>query len=139
MRREFVYGVVLAAGLVAIAGCDSGSAVKTVEVSGAVKMDSQPLAGAEVNFVAGQYAGIATTGADGQFKLNAQPGENKVYIQKYPEGYDPTMTTGSDTPGASSGPKQLVPEKYSDPLKSELKFTVPDGGANNADFQITSK
>jgi len=96
------------------------------------------LAGAEVNFVAEKYAGVATTGSDGTYKLRAQPGENKVFIRKMPEGYDPT-DLGGDTPEARAALGQLVPEKYSDPQKSELKFTVPDAGASNADFQITSK
>lgn len=111
--------------------------IETVAVSGTVQLDGQPLEGAEVNFLTAEYAGIATTDASGKYRMTAQPGENKVYIRKYEGDYDPTMT-GSDT-GGGGGPKQLVPAKYSDPDKTELKFTVPDDDVDNADFQLTSQ
>lgn len=111
--------------------------VETVAVSGTVQLDGSPLEGAEVNFLAADYAGVATTDASGKYQMKAQPGENKVYIRKYEGDYDPTMT-GSDT-GGGGGPKQLVPAKYSDPDKTELKFTVPNDDVNNADFQLTSQ
>jgi hypothetical protein len=122
-----------------LAGCGgSGDAVRTVEVGGTVKLDSQPLADAEVNFVGEKYAGVAKTGPDGTYKLQAQPGENKVFVRKLPADYDPT-DLGGDTPEGQAAVGQTLPAKFSDPDRSELKFTVPDGGANNADFQVTSK
>jgi hypothetical protein len=138
-NRLSVWAAVLSV-LVLVAGCNKSGRpqVKTVTVSGTVQLDGKPLDGAEVNFVTDEYAGIATTGSDGRYEMTAQAGENKVYIVKYDGEYDPTATQ-SDMPGSggAAGPKQLIPPKFSDPQKSELKFTVPDKGADNADFQLT--
>lgn len=140
MRNRLMVWAAVASILVLVAGCTKSGRpqVKTVTVSGTVQLDGKPLEGAEVNFLTNDYAGIATTGPDGKYEMTAQAGENKVYIVKYDGEYDPTMTQ-PDTPGAAgaAGPKQLIPPKFSDPGKSELKFTVPDKGADNADFQLT--
>lgn len=94
-----------------------------------------------MNFSAAEYAGIATADASGKFELEAQPGENTVYIRKY-EGisgsFDETMLSEGDAAGGG-GPKQLVPPKYSDPAKTELKFSVPEDGTDSASFDLTSK
>lgn len=112
--------------------------VKTASVAGTVLVDGQPVEGAQVNFLTKEYAGVATTDASGKFQMEAQPGENTVYIVKY-EGVDPnfdeTMIAGSDMPG--SGPKQLLPPKFSDPEKTELRFTVPDDGTTTADIEVS--
>jgi len=142
---RFVCGLVLLA-LVPIAiGCGGGRRpqVEVVKVSGIVKLDDQPLADAEVNFLGQQYAGVAKTGSDGRYELEAQPGENTVYVRKF-EGvgasFDATMIDSrSDSPGGAGGPKQVVPKKYSDPGASELRFTVPEDGSNEANFDLTSR
>ncbi|MHB8899515.1 MAG: hypothetical protein ACYC6Y_12265 [Thermoguttaceae bacterium] len=141
MGNRLMFGLAITVAVVMVAGCGKKGRpqVETVSVQGTVQLDGKPVEGAEVNFVTDQYAGIATTGSDGKYEMTAQAGENKVYIRKYDGEYDPTMT-GSDTAGGkASGPKQLVPAKFSDPEKSELKFSVPEDGAENADFQLTSK
>ncbi len=111
--------------------------VKTAKISGTVKLKGQALAGATVNFLAADYAGVATTDAAGHYELDAQPGENTIYITKY-EGvgpdFDETMTVESDMPGG--GPKQLVPKEYSEASSSTLRFTVPDEGSEAADFDL---
>ena len=124
-----------------VLGCgDGGSSVKTVKVSGTITLDGAPLTSAEVNFLGEEYAGIATTDSNGHYELKAQPGENVVYVSKY-EGmddpsFDLTEVGPSDTGG--SGPKQLIPPRYSSDSESELKFTVPDKGSDSADFQLSS-
>jgi len=129
--------------VVLVAGCGPARrpTVKTAKVSGTIKMDGQPLADAQVNFLAAEYAGVANTDATGHYELEAQPGANKVYVVKY-EGvgpnFDETMIGSSDAPGAS-GPKQLVPKKYSEPASTELEFTVPDAGSTDANFELTSR
>ena len=121
-------------------GCGGGrTKVRTVSVSGTVQMDGKALGGAEVNFVGEQYAGIATTGSDGTYQLDAQPGENKVFIRKFPENFDPTLAVPGETKGATKIPGQLLPERYSDPARSELKFPVPENAATGADFALKSK
>ncbi len=112
--------------------------IETAPVSGSVQVDGKPLANAKVNFLTKEYAGIAETDASGNFQMEAQPGENTVYIVKYTDpNFDETMIGGSDTPG--SAPKQLLPEKFSDAAKSELKFTVPDSGSTDANFDLKTR
>jgi hypothetical protein len=142
MKRSALMFVVFVLTAVVTSGCGGGSKVETAKVSGTVQLDGKPLDGAEVNFVAEEYAGIATTDSSGNFELEAQPGENTVFISKY-EGADPsfdeTMISESDTGGPAEGPKQMVPEKYSDASKTELKFTVPDDGSTDANFDLSTK
>jgi hypothetical protein len=136
--------VAFAAAVVIVSGCGPARrpTVETAKVSGTVKLDGAPLDGAQVNFVAADYAGLATTDSSGHYELDAQPGENTVYIRKFEGnlGSDPRgLELQSDTGEGNVGPKQLLPPKYSDPEKTELKFTVPDAGATNADFGLSSK
>jgi hypothetical protein len=127
-----------------ISGCgpDRRPTVETTKVSGTVQVDGKPVDGAKVNFLGVEYAGVATTDANGHYELDAQPGENKVYVVKLtgvPPGWDETMLPGaSDAPGAG-GPKQLLPKKYSDQFETELRFTVPEDGSNAANFDLTTK
>lgn len=143
--RRFVCGLVLLALVTLAVGCGRGrrTTVDVVKVSGVVKLDGQPLADAEVNFLGQQYAGVAKTGSDGRYELEAQPGENTVYIRKF-EGVGPSfdatmLDSRSDSPGGPAGPKQVVPKKYSDPGASELRFTVPEDGSSEADFDMTGR
>ena len=136
MNRTFFSGMVaLTLMIILLAGCGRSRGprtdVDTAEVSGTVTLDGTPLPDAEVNFVAEKYAGIAHTAADGTYRLQAQPGENTVYIRKY-EGWTPDTD-----PTAVETMKQLLPEKYSSPEKSELKYTVPESGAAGADFPLS--
>lgn len=123
-----------------IVGCGPSGRpeVETAPVSGTIQLDGQPLADAQVNFLTDEYAGVATTDANGNYELKAQPGENTVYVVKYESSdpdFDETMMGGADQPGG--GPKQLLPKKFSDPEESELRFTVPDAGSADANFDLT--
>jgi hypothetical protein len=112
--------------------------IATVPISGNIQVDGKPFANAKVNFLTSEYAGIAETDASGNFTMEAQPGENTVFIVKYSDpNFDETMIGGSDTP--SSAPKQVLPDKFSDATKTELRFTVPDGGTTEANFDLKSR
>lgn len=143
--HRLVCGLVVLAIVTLVAGCGRGrrTTVEVFKVSGTVKLDGQPLGDAEVNFLGQEYAGVAKTGPDGSYELEAQAGENTVYIRKFEgvgPGFDATMLDSrSDTPGGAGGPKQVVPAKYSDPGASELRFTVPEDGSNEANFDLTSR
>jgi hypothetical protein len=147
IRNATAFALVFLAMASGILGCGrtGRQKVETVEVSGTVRLDGQPLEGAKINFLGKEYAGLATTDASGHYALEAQPGENTVYLEKFTGGspeYDETMV-GSvpDVPGgrsAAGAPKQVIPKKYSDPLESELKFTVPEGGSSDANFDLTN-
>ncbi|MCL4206739.1 MAG: hypothetical protein KJ000_30000 [Pirellulaceae bacterium] len=126
-----------------VVGCGGGSKVKVAEVSGVIRLDDQPIGGAEVNFLGPEFAGIATTGPDGRYELKAQVGENKIYVSKLeggPPGIDPRLlASGSEGSGGTGGAKQLFPSKYSDSSASELRFTVPDRGSRDANFDLKSR
>lgn len=139
--RQLVFRIgSLLACILLLVGCGPSGRpkIQTAPVSGTVQVDGKPLANAKVNFLTKEYAGIAETDANGNFQMEAQPGENTVYIVKYSDpNFDETMIGGSDTPG--SAPKQVLPEKFSDAAKSELRFTVPDGGSTEANFDLKSR
>lgn len=119
-----------------VAGCSpTRQEVKTVKVSGAVKLNGKPLPGAEVNFLGADYAGITQTDDSGNYTIDAQPGENTVSFKKFDGEVDPTMSVG-DTNRPGGGPKQLVPKKYTAAETSDLKHTVPDSDATGVDFDL---
>ncbi len=144
-----------------ILGCGGGAAndsVETAPVSGTVTMDGQPLAGAEVNFTTDKFASSGTTDAEGKFELptGAAIGENKVFISKWKGGRKPSdgsdeliddpsilddgqlEAIGDGTGGGAQEAEQLIPETYSDPTSTSLKFPVSAGGTDKADFRLKS-
>lgn len=142
--------------LVGVAGCSSGrrKSVKTVAVSGTVTLDGQPLEGVEVCFAAENHVGSGVTRADGKYDLvaGAEPGPNQIYfkpvvsgVQQLGEGMDEGQLQamveggGAPPPGVTlqTGPK--LPERYTDPEKSNTKFDVPAEGAEGVDFRLTSQ
>ncbi len=140
-QKSLIQTLIVGAVACSIMGCGPAGrpTIPTVAVSGTVTMAGKPLEGAEVNFMTAEYAGVATTDASGHYAMEAQAGENTVYVSKYDmkdldPDFDATMVGEGDMPG--DGPKQLVPKKYSDPDETELKFTVPDEGTEAADFDL---
>lgn len=137
---------VLACASLVFGGCGSGrEEVATVPVSGTITLDGKPLEGAEVNFLGDEYAGVAMTDSGGKYELEAQPGENVVYVVKLDvdmsdPDFDLTMLDAqSDQGGGGGGPALLIPKRYSDPEQSELRHTVPESGVGEADFELTSR
>jgi hypothetical protein len=128
-------------------------AVKKAEVSGTITLAGKPIEGAEVYFFTEKFTGFGKTDAQGKFRLaqGAAVGPNKVYISKLEGGG--AAATGSDPimalndPGqmqAASqssatpieGPKELIPNEYSNQQTSKLTFDVPDAGAKEANFNL---
>ncbi|MBN9121092.1 MAG: carboxypeptidase regulatory-like domain-containing protein [Planctomycetes bacterium] len=131
-------------GVVLAAGC-AGSGTAPVPVSGELKLDGKPLAGAVVTFqpqAPGGKAASGTVGADGTFRLTtdspgdgAAPGKYKVVVQPPAEG----GATPFDPPGkAATRPKSVgpkVPEKYTRPDQTPLTQEVPAPGPVVIDLQ----
>lgn len=137
-------------------GCSSDGGPHRVAVAGTVKLDGQPLQGAEVSLYADGEARLSTTDQDGYFQIpgGAQVLKYRVVIRKF----DGTGTVQLDAAaGMDSGQieamqladgtgqtaakiaKQLIPEKYSSREKSELTLVVPPDGTQSADFELASK
>lgn len=153
-----------AAGLIILAlmisGCGSGGASgpKTVRVSGVVYLDNEPVEGALVTFSNEGFAATGRTNSEGRYELTqgAVPGENIVTVVKWQEGdlkLNPeegmdegqleAMGAGTpENPGnvaAQLGAKQLIPDRYSSPEKTDLKYPVPEDGTETADLRLQSK
>lgn len=139
----------LALALTFLVGCGGGDGPKTVDVSGVVKMDGQPLADAEVNFLSEKHAGYGKTDASGKFTLTngAAPGMNKITISKIvdpklnPEGgLDAEMLRmEGQMQGLPTAKGEKVPYQYSVAAQSTLTFNVPAGGTSEANFDLKSK
>ena len=143
---------------VTFSGCGGGEGrPKTARVSGTVTLQGKPLEGATVHFIGEKFAGSGKTNAEGRYELvqGAVPGKNKIYISKRPlpanVNLDPeagvdlgqldasVAATESDPSGNAAkaqGPKEEVPEEFSNPQKSTLTLDVPAGGTTTADFRL---
>lgn len=131
----------------ALAGCSKAptrTPVQEVPVKGVVTLDGKPLAQAEVVFTTlslGTFT--AATKDDGSYQLSSSfggeavcKGPCKVTIQKWemPEG----AQLQPDMSPQLQGAKPLLPPRYSDSEKTELKADVPESGGD-FNFELTSK
>jgi len=149
-HRMCAYMVVLTFGLGLAAGCPEpgGQSVDTVDVSGTVTLDSQPLEGVAVHFSRSMdHGGTGVTGADGSYELGngAEPGENKVYFtavdsvdEEDEDDAMPDAGMDEDDEAETGGEGSAIPAKYSDAANPALTFTVPAGGSTEANFELTS-
>src|SRR5262245_38358181 len=132
--------------LLVVAGCGGDS---PVAVRGTVTPDGTPVEGATVLFLpeggTGRQA-TGLTGADGSFQLTtlstndgALRGKYKVVVQ-YNQGSEapPGGNVKEVMQGFEKGqkakrppPKYVIPPRYSDPDKTELRQEVPASGAVN--------
>ncbi|WP_417378405.1 carboxypeptidase regulatory-like domain-containing protein [Gimesia sp.] len=115
-------------------------------VKGVVTLDGKPLTTGTIQFTPDKDRG--TTGRmalggikeDGTFELmtikkgdGAQVGHHLVSIECYESSaFDPNQPVNQT-------PKSLIPNRYTDPKKSELTAQVQAGEENNFTFQLTSK
>jgi hypothetical protein len=151
LRRNGLLTVCLALSFLVGCGGDDFS-VKTVTVSGKVTIGGQPAKGVNVHFLHEKATGFGKTDDSGSFKLiqGAVPGENRVYFTMSagdtsfdnPEG---GMDAGqlqamaqAAAPNSAAAKKlgAVIPPEFSDPAKTQLKFTVPPSGSDAAIFEL---
>ena len=127
--------------VVMLVGCDSSSGPKTVNASGVVLLDGNPVDMAQVTFIddAGQITAIATTDSAGKFSLmhngekkGAVPGSYKVQVSK-------TKLSGNEDGGTQITISHGLPEKYATIATSNLKQVVPDSGISDIKIELSSK
>lgn len=143
---------------VCTAGCGSGENIPDrAPVSGKVTLNGKPLAGAEVHFLNLEhpdYSGFAKTDSQGEFKLvqGAVPGKNRILLKKAIQiaGMELDPESGMDMGQLEAQNQALalekrnsaklgadtIPPEYSDPEKSGLELVVPEGGMDDAFFEL---
>lgn len=133
--------------VVAFSGC-AEDPFALVPVSGVVKMKGEPLDGAVISFqpiaAEGDNSGPGSSGlcdAEGRFSLKTQtlelePGavvaEHRIRISMSNGKQGPPADTSSD-----EDPEPIfegLPQKYN--VRSTMKFTVPEGGTDQANFDL---
>ncbi|WP_347244319.1 carboxypeptidase-like regulatory domain-containing protein [Thermogutta sp.] len=132
---------------IVLLGCGKKGGPKLYPVEGKITYKGNPLAGANVLFVAtdGKASGAGRTDATGSYRIQSQwgaglpVGEYFVAVTKF-EDTGPIEEEGPYNPEAANveapPPKPLVPQKYAVPEKSGLKASVrPD--TNRFDFDLT--
>jgi hypothetical protein len=144
MRRQIHCAgaaLILSVGLAICAGCEQKASLVSVE--GLVTLNSKPLANATVLFSPTRASGagpfVGTTNNEGRFVLGPvdNPGGGAAAAE-----YMVMITTVKQDPksidGAPVDPtqKEVVPAAYRDGSK---RFTVPPGGATDANFPITTR
>lgn len=149
-RKRLIFASLAA---LCVAGCGGDDfSVKTVSISGRVTIGGQPAKGVNVHFLHEKATGFGKTDDSGNFKLiqGAVPGENRVYFSmtsgdtKFdnPEG---GMDAGqlqamaqAATPGSATAKKlgAVIPPEFSDPAKTQIKFTVRPSGSDTANFDL---
>lgn len=133
-------------------GC--GSEVKgpdVVPLSGTVKVDGQPVAGARISFIPSDPKTNAVSGLtkeDGQYEVyygsrsGAPAGDYKVAISylTLPDGSPYKASPGGldvDQMKMQGKVVESLPPKVSDPTQTELKLTVPKEGKKDANFDVS--
>lgn len=143
MNRNLVLLVVLGIIPAVICGCGRQSGVKLVNVTGTVRLDGEPLPGAQVTFVPlveGGSAAYGQTDASGNYRLKisrdrfgAMPGTNNVFVELV-NGVDAESLKAH---GLAAPPKGVkVPDKYTKP--GTLTLEVPPKGGT-VDIELSSK
>jgi hypothetical protein len=123
--------------LVLAAGCGKKEAYDTAEVTGRVLFNGEPLPGGRVTFVAvkGGTAVPGTIDEKGNYKVQAPVGEVQISVDN--SGLDPLKggrmgsrslpplkRPGQKEPETLKGTYVPIPNKYYDPTKSGLTYTV---------------
>lgn len=142
--------VIALACLVTLLGCSQGGrprGPKPVPVSGTVYLDGKPVPGVIVRFNSATFQGEGKTDANGRYQLvqGAAPGENVITFHQDIQGLKPEEgidagqleAAGGSLPGVQiTGP--TIPAGYADSTKNPIKYVVPDGGTDQADFRLSS-
>jgi len=127
-----------------VCGCGGGKTVETVPVSGLITMNGEPLVNAAVMFQLNSETestaptSVGITDDDGKYTLKlsisntsgAVVGEHRVRVTM--DDYEEDEEDDGDSEATES-----IPAKYN--VDTELVFTVPEGGSDQANFDLQSE
>jgi hypothetical protein len=125
-----------------LTACGCGRGPRTVPVSGQVKLDGQPLAGASVIFRPDskeKEPGPPSTGktdAEGRFTLRTVDNQNGAVVG--PHRVRVSLNVPAQGRGEDAPPIEKLPAKFSGE-GSTLRFTVPADGTKEANFDLQSR
>jgi hypothetical protein len=139
--------------LICLVGCQKSDGL--VPVEGVVALDGKPLAGVQVVFDQPELGPrenkgyIGRTDQQGHYSLRpsltdgagAPPGKFRVtlttaVLDPNQPAAPPQPTPGGFAPDTPPPPPERIPPAYRD---GKLSFTVPEGGTDKANFDLTSK
>jgi hypothetical protein len=115
-----------------LAGCGPG----TGDISGTIRYNGAPLPGGRITFISEENRSSpmsAPIREDGTYTVNACPrGPARITVQTFPAGTSGKGRSGLGAGrGTTRGPRQpVIPERYSDPGKTDLAHTVTRGRQN---------
>jgi hypothetical protein len=117
--------------VVPLVGCGGSGRPNTVTVTGQVLLDGQPLPGTAVMFTGpeGGAPVTAVTDANGNFKLDAVIGLNKVAVAKTEGGGGAGEAELAPAEEATTPPpvRSVLPAKYANPATSGISVEVKPG------------
>lgn len=159
MKGISVVGLVAA--LLATSGCgpDTSDLPATVPAQGVVLLDGEPVDGASVVFAPiepGKYPAFAMSDSKGRIDLRAfeaksgaVPGSYQVQVTKtieVDEGPPSEAPAGGDDDDAEHAAestelsgiqwKNALPEKYNNPIKSEIVVDIPEDGRTDIEIKL---
>ena len=153
MRNIFLFGTFLAA-FALIAGCGKGG-LATVNVTGIVTLDGEPVPHANVTFtprVQGEGdTGFGVTDANGLYRLQTlmgaadagtTPGMYDVFIVAWErvESVEVPLDQGQTGPTPPRPqPRNLIPDRYGSTATSGLEANVLRGSRNVFNFELTTQ
>lgn len=116
-------------------------------VSGRVTLDGEPLASASLQFKPHRVGdavnvgptSVGTTDEQGRYRLQTYAGSNGAVVGTHTVSistYEARLVDPRKSDRVEVISKEVLPSRYRAP--SELKFTVPSGGADDANFDLTS-
>lgn len=148
VRMQRLWRVVGLLGLGLCVGCDGGDAIGTVDATGTVNLDGQPIDGAMITLMPlegvqgrGGY-GLSDGSGKVEFRITPETagvpaGKYRVLAQKM------TMPDGSpvppDTLAADVEIRNNLSPVYSDPETSPLEVTIPEAGAQDIVVELVSR
>lgn len=148
-RHLQIFVVILLPMLSMACGGGSSDRPKTVSVSGKVLYKGQPLADAGVIFLPttpGARQAMGATDANGYYRLTTFEKHDGAVIGTHNVGFSKVNDPNRNPDGTEkyndehplwTPPTSVLPEHYSNPLKSNLTREVVGGKQNVFDFELT--